>query len=108
MVNSDHRTLARLQSRAHLSGRRARYAEFLQQIDCSAQFNEGRDNVMADALSRGPDLFAMRFSACRSGLLFRGHSGAGHLCADTIGILNFRRGGFPGGQPDGLYIPGGY
>ena len=63
IVNSDHRTLQRLQTQANISGRRARYAEFLQEFDCSLQYIKGSHNVVADALSRRPDLFAMHASA---------------------------------------------
>ena len=59
VVNNDHHTLQRLQSQAHLSSRNARWAEFLQEFDCSIQYVKGEDNAAADAFSRRPDLFAM-------------------------------------------------
>ena len=65
VVNSDHHTLQRLQHQADISGRRARYAEFLQEYDCTVNYIKGKDNVVADALSRRPDLFAFTASSVR-------------------------------------------
>ena len=62
IVNSDHRTLQRLQTQRLLSGRRARYAEFLQEYNCTVRYIKGSTNVVADALSRRPDLFAVHAS----------------------------------------------
>ena len=59
VVNNDHHTLQRIQSQASLSGRRARWAEFLQEFDCTIQYVKGEDNGAADAFSRRPDLFAI-------------------------------------------------
>ena len=59
VVNNDHHTLQRLQSQAKLSSRNARWAEFLQEFDCTIQYVKGADNAAADAFSRRPDLFAM-------------------------------------------------
>lgn len=63
MVNSDHQTLQRLRSQAHIGGRRARYAEFLQEFDVDIQYIKGETNVVADAFSRRPDLFSLIVSA---------------------------------------------
>ena len=63
LVNNDHHTLQRLQSQAHLSSRNARWAEFLQEFDCTIQYVKGEDNAAADAFSRRPDLFAMGATA---------------------------------------------
>lgn len=65
IVNSDHRTLQRLQHQRHISGWRARYAEFLQGYDCTVNYIKGSTNVVADALSRRPNLFAFRASSVR-------------------------------------------
>ena len=59
LVNNDHHTLERLQSQATLSGRSARWSEFLQEFDCKIQYVKGKDNAAADAFSRRPDLFAI-------------------------------------------------
>ena len=59
VVNNDHHTLQRLQSQAHISGRHARWSEFLQEFDCTMQYVKGQDNAAADAFSRRPDLFAV-------------------------------------------------
>lgn len=60
VVNNDHCTLQRLQTQAHLSSRHARWAEFLQEFDCTIQYVKGEDNGAADAFSRRPDLFAIQ------------------------------------------------
>ena len=59
VVNNDHHTLQKLQTQAKLSSRHARWAEFLQEFDCSIQYVKGVDNAAADAFSRRPDLFAV-------------------------------------------------
>ena len=59
VVNNDHNTLQRLQTQASMSGRKARWAEFLQEFDCTIQYVKGEDNAAADAFSRRPDLFAV-------------------------------------------------
>ena len=59
MVNNDRHTLQRLQSQAELSSRHARWAEFLQEFDCTIQYAKGMDNAAADAFPRRPDLFAV-------------------------------------------------
>ena len=62
-VNNDHHTLQRLQEQAKLSSRNARWAEFLQEFDCTIQYVKGADNAAADAFSRRPDLFAVTATA---------------------------------------------
>ena len=59
VVNNDHHTLQRIQQQATVSGRTARWAEFLQEFDCTIQYVKGCANAAADAFSRRPDLFAI-------------------------------------------------
>ena len=66
VVNSDHDTLKRLQTQPVVAGRRARYAEFLQEFDCTIQYIRGPQNVVADAMSRRPELFACTASTVQA------------------------------------------
>jgi hypothetical protein len=54
-VITDHRSLKFLQQQPHLSARQARWMEFLQEFDFDIEYQQGKDNVVADALSRRVD-----------------------------------------------------
>lgn len=54
-VNSDNLSLKYLATQPHLTGRQARWMEFLQQYDVTIEHKAGKDNL-ADPLSRRPDL----------------------------------------------------
>ena len=65
-VNTDHQSLRYLFTQPNLSGRQARWMEFLQQYDFDIAYKKGEDN-QADGLSRRPDhinhIIAMRSEA---------------------------------------------
>src|SRR5260370_27799658 len=54
-VVTDHRSLQYLQTQPHLSARQVRWSEFLQQFDFVVTYQAGKENHVADALSRRPD-----------------------------------------------------
>jgi hypothetical protein len=54
-VITDHRSLRYLQTQPSLSARQARWSEFLQQFDFDIEYRPGKENVVADALSRRVD-----------------------------------------------------
>jgi hypothetical protein len=54
-VVTDHMSLKYINSQPHLSNRQARWVEYLQQFDLTISYREGKDNVVADALSRRGD-----------------------------------------------------
>ena len=54
-IRTDHLSLKYLDSKPHLSARQARWMEFMQEFDYSIIPKKGKDNVVADALSRRPD-----------------------------------------------------
>src|SRR5260370_10771781 len=54
-IITDHRSLQYLQTQPHLSARQVRWSEFLQQFDYENRYRPGKENVIADALSRRPD-----------------------------------------------------
>lgn len=55
-VTTDHHSLQYLKTQSHLSPRQARWIEFLEEFDFEMIYRPGKDNVVADALSRRPDL----------------------------------------------------
>jgi hypothetical protein len=54
-VVTDHRSLQYIQTQPNLSARQVRWVEFLAQFDFVVQYRAGKDNYVADALSRRPD-----------------------------------------------------
>ena len=54
-VLTDHRPLQHIQNQPHLSARQTRWSEFLQQFDFTIEYQQGKSNVVADALSRRSD-----------------------------------------------------
>src|SRR6202163_689507 len=54
-IITDHRSLQYLATQDKLSARQTRWSEFLQQFDYEIRYRPGRDNHVADSLSRRPD-----------------------------------------------------
>ena len=54
-VITDHRSLQYIQTQDKLSARQTRWSEFLQQFDYEIRYRAGKDNAVADGLSRRPD-----------------------------------------------------
>ena len=54
-VITDHHSLRYLHTQPHLSARQSRWCEYLSQFDYEIQYMEGKQNVVADALSRRAD-----------------------------------------------------
>ena len=54
-VLTDHHSLQYLQTQPHLSSRQVRWSEFLSEFEFTIQYQKGKDNVVADALSRRQD-----------------------------------------------------
>lgn len=55
-VFTDNRALQFLETQKELSGRQVRWAEIMAPFDLSIQYKPGKENRVADALSRRPDL----------------------------------------------------
>lgn len=67
-IKTDHHSLQYFQSQPHLSARQVRWSEYMQQFDFTIGYLKGKDNVVADALSRRPDfLNALSTSAVTIG-----------------------------------------
>ena len=54
LILTDHVALTYIQSSASVSRRNARWLEFLSQFDFEIEHIKGRENVVADSLSRVP------------------------------------------------------
>ena len=54
-VITDHHSLKYLQTQPQLSRRQTRWNEFLAEFDFETEYQKGKTNVVADALSRRPD-----------------------------------------------------
>ena len=54
-VLTDHHSLQWLKTQPHLSQRQTRWMEKLAEYDFTIEYQEGKKNVVADALSRRPD-----------------------------------------------------
>jgi len=55
-IYTDHKPLQHMTSQTTISQRQVRWAQVLQQFDCTIFYKKGTDNVVSDALSRRPDL----------------------------------------------------
>jgi len=71
IIVTDHRSLQYLQTQPSLSARQVRWSEFLQQFDFEITYRPGKENVVADALSRRPD---HKMSAVRESMPIVDHS----------------------------------
>ncbi|MCO5560282.1 hypothetical protein L7F22_013893 [Adiantum nelumboides] len=59
-VGFDNKSIKWFTTQADLKGRKARWAEILQDYDCKLQYRKGRYNVVADALSRMPQINSLQ------------------------------------------------
>ncbi|NHV87489.1 Ty3/Gypsy family RNase HI domain-containing protein, partial [Escherichia coli] len=65
----DHESIEWFTQQTELKGQKARWAEFLQDFDCTLRYHKGRYNMVADALSHMPEVESLSFTELRSDLL---------------------------------------
>ena len=65
----DHESIKWFLSQKDLKGRKARWAKFLQDIDCMLWYCKGRYNVVADTLSRMPKFENLSFTVLNNDFL---------------------------------------
>ncbi|MCO5568575.1 hypothetical protein L7F22_022274 [Adiantum nelumboides] len=68
-VRSYHESLKWLSSQNELQGRKARWAEILQEFDLQICYQRGKYNVVADALSRIPEINELSFTIFKNDFL---------------------------------------
>jgi hypothetical protein len=66
-IQTDHESLRYLSTQPHLSRRQCRWMELLQEYDFDIEYVKGKENVVADALSRRP--LANAISCIRNSLI---------------------------------------
>jgi Reverse transcriptase (RNA-dependent DNA polymerase)/RNase H-like domain found in reverse transcriptase/Integrase zinc binding domain/Retroviral aspartyl protease/Chromo (CHRromatin Organisation MOdifier) domain len=74
-IITDHHSLKHFETQPNLTSRQARWAEFLSEFDYKIIYKEGKDNVVADALSRRSDLKG-------------DNNNNNHTIIDTVNTLN--------------------
>ena len=65
----DHESIKWFPQQTDLKGRKARWAEILQEYDARLRYCKGRYNVVADALSRMPEINSLAFTKITSDFL---------------------------------------
>ena len=65
----DHESIKWFTNQTDLKGKKSRWAEILQEYDCQLRYRKGRYNVVADALSRMPEINSLSFTELRSDFL---------------------------------------
>ena len=59
MLKSDHQSLQYLFTQRDLNARQRRWSEFLSEYDFGISYIKGKENVVADALSKRPRIFSL-------------------------------------------------
>ena len=65
----DHESIKWFTQQTDLKGRKARWAEILQEYDARLRYRKGRYNIVADALSRMPEINSLVFTEIKSDFL---------------------------------------
>lgn len=65
----DHESIKRFPNKMDLKGRKAKWIEILQEYDCQLQYHKGWYKVVADVLSRMPEINSLSFTELKSKFL---------------------------------------